>query len=331
LTQNNLSKLHPFSQHILAGHPVRKKAAQKEAFRGEVTTALQQAGWPVQVESSGGAVKSHNIVVGDVKTARVIFTAHYDTPAVLPFPNFLAPRNLIISMLYQVLLAAILVAIPFLGVAVFVWLWRFVLPPPHSIPMLLILGIFWILLMLAMLMLYMGPANKSNANDNTSGALTLLEIAFALPAELRNQVALVFFDNEELGLVGSAVFRKTHGELKQTPLLNFDCVGDGDTLLFVQKAAVRKDAALQGALAAAFLPGEKKALYLDTSPLTFYPSDQYHFKKGIGVAAMRKAPLVGLYVARIHTRRDTVLDADNLLYLRDGVIRFVQSGVGIDN
>lgn len=326
MTQNNLSKLHPFSQNVFTKYPVRKKVAQKEAFRSEVKTALRAAGWPVEVESSGSVVKSHNIVVGDVKTACVIFTAHYDTPAVLPFPNFLAPRNLIVSMLYQVLLAVILVAVPFLGTAVFAWLWRVLTLPPHSVPALLLLAIFWVLLVLAMLMLYMGPANKTNANDNTSGALTLLEIAFALPAELKNQVALVFFDNEELGLVGSAAFRKKHGELAQTPLLNFDCVGDGDTLLFVQKAAARKDAALQGALAAAFLPDGKKTPYVDTSPFTFYPSDQYHFKKGIGVAALRKAPLVGLYVARIHTRRDTVLEVDNLLYLRDGAIRLVQLG-----
>ena len=78
-----------------------------------------------------------------------------------------------------------------------------------------------------------GPANRHTANDNTSGVITLLEIALSLPEELRSDVCFVWFDNEERGLLGSAAFAGKHKETKKGALvLNFDCVGDGDSLQF---------------------------------------------------------------------------------------------------
>lgn len=315
--------LHPFSRQIFARYPVRKKAAQKAAFRQEVTQQLQAAGWLVYTQSTKGMVPSHNLVVGDVKRAKYIFTAHYDTPARLPVPNFIAPCNLLVTLLYQLLLTVVLIALPLGGMWLFGLVWS-LSTRGDAIPFLGLMLVLWGTLVAELWLLVAGPANKSNANDNTSGVLTLLEIALALPEALRPQVALVFFDNEELGLLGSAAFRKAYGSLSYAALLNFDCVGDGDTLLFVQPKAVRKDAALQRALAEAFVPAGQKRVKLDTSPLTFYPSDQMMLSKGVGVAALRIAPVLGLWVGRIHTRRDTVLDGANLALLREGALRLAE-------
>ena len=52
-----------------------------------------------------------------------------------------------------------------------------------------------------------------------------------------------------------------------------------------------------------------------------YPSDQARFRRGVGVAALKKAPLIGYYMDRIHTRRDTVLEEDNVQLLCRGVLR----------
>ena len=57
----------------------------------------------------------------------------------------------------------------------------------------------WILLGLMMF----GQANKHNANDNTSGVVTLLEIAGTLPENQRDKVCFVLFDLEEAGMIGS--------------------------------------------------------------------------------------------------------------------------------
>ena len=84
------------SKKILDAYQVRKTRKQKQAF----TALLQQHIPNLQVQKMGFP-KSHNLVVGDPKTAKVLLTAHYDTCAWLPFPNFITPKRPVISILYS--------------------------------------------------------------------------------------------------------------------------------------------------------------------------------------------------------------------------------------
>lgn len=312
----NYGKLSALSQKVLLDYPVRKGREEKQAFRTEAAAGLKALGWNVQEETGGKLVRSVNLVAGDVQKARLVLTAHYDTPARMPFPNFLAPRNLFFSILYMLLVGGVVFLVMF-GAA---FLLRSLGAPPllRSAAMLVVaLGII--------IMLLVGPDNPSNINDNTSGVVTLLEVAETLPKALRSQVALVFFDNEELGLLGSAAFRRAHGGLEDKLLLNFDCVGVGSTLLFVLPGAVRRDAETLEALRASFPEKEAEATQrgaqMNTSALTLYPSDQMMFPRGVGVVALKRAPVVGLYLSRIHTARDTELEEENILLLRAGAAK----------
>ena len=49
-----------------------------------------------------------------------------------------------------------------------------------------------------------------------------------------------------------------------------------------------------------------------------------NFPCAVGVAAMNKAPLLGLYMSRIHTARDTVCDERNFSFLVEGARRFLR-------
>ena len=168
-----------------------------------------------------------------------------------------------------------------------------------------------------------GPANRHTANDNTSGVLTLLETALALPPEHRDRVCFVFFDNEEKGMLGSAAFAKRHkGVKKNTPVVNFDCVGDGDSIQFFPRRKLKKDPAALERIEAAFLPGCGRDVQV-VRGFGFYPSDNANFKKGAGVCALKHRPIVGYYMDRIHTGRDTVLDEANIALLRDGALRYI--------
>mgnify|MGYP003540086956 FL=1 len=53
-----------------------------------------------------------------------------------------------------------------------------------------------------------------------------------------------------------------------------------------------------------------------------FASDQMHFKKGVGVCAVRKS-LVGRYVARIHTPFDTKCREENINYLVDAMTKYI--------
>ena len=104
--------------------------------------------------------------------------------------------------------------------------------------------------------------------------------------------------------------------MKDKLLVNFDCVSDGDDFLFVLSRKARKG--YSEALRAAFAEYPGKKLHFESTLSAFYPSDQANFPAGVGVAALRKKPVLGLYVSRIHTPKDTVLQEENLVYLAEG-------------
>lgn len=169
-----------------------------------------------------------------------------------------------------------------------------------------------------------GPANAWTANDNTSGIVTLVELYHAMPQAMKEQVAFVFFDNEEAGLLGSAAFAKKHKkeDLKQKLVLNFDCVSDGDHFLFVlNKPAMQQYA--EG-FRAAFLATEQKTVLVESTAKAFYPSDQAKFPVNAAVAALNKDARWGLYMDKIHTEKDRVFDTDNIAFLRDGTLRLLE-------
>lgn len=309
----------PQSQTILAEMQVRKSKKQKAAFRTWLCGELETAGYSPAVEKS---FASRNVVVGDPEQAKVLYTAHYDTQAVLPIPNFITPRNLGFYLLYQLLLVIpMLLAVAVvetllifltgaLGASELLW-W---LAPLCSI-LACVFFIWWIL---------DGPANRHTANDNTSGVVTLVETALALPSELRDKVCFVFFDNEEKGMFGSAGFVSKHKAVKKnTPAINFDCVGDGDSIQFFPQKHLKKDAAALSAMEAAFLPGAGKDVQV-VRGFGFYPSDNANFKKGAGVCALKHRPVIGYYMDRIHTAKDTVCEERNIELLRDGCVRLAK-------
>ena len=182
--------------------------------------------------------------------------------------NFITPCHIGIYLLYQLLICAVLILIPsILGGTV-----GALLRSPLAAT--LMAEACFVLLFCLLLC---GPANPSNANDNSSGVLTVLDLMASIPEAQRARVCFVLFDLEEAGLWGSASYRKAHRKASQTQLvLNFDCVGDGDHLLFFPKAGVKRNRALLERLkAAAGRAGEKALVVWEGG--SFYPSDQAQF------------------------------------------------------
>ena len=298
------------SHKILDAYQVRKTKKQKQAF----IALLQQHIPNLQVQKMGFP-KSRNLVIGDPATAKVLLTAHYDTCAQLPFPNFITPKRPLISILYS-----FLVIIPWL---VLIFLLNLLLS--HFVTDYLLH--YWISLVcygLLMWMMLSGPACKHTANDNTSGVITLIEIYHALPEDLRNQVCFVFFDNEEKGVIGSAQFRKKYKkETKDKLLINYDCVSDGDYfLLGISKKANQK---YHVALAQAFTSDHDKTVMLENLKKVYYPSDQAGYPMAIAVAALKHSKLFGYYMDRIHTRRDTVFDQRNIHFLTERTVQLIEN------
>lgn len=262
---------------LLGPHEVRRTFRQKTAFIAWVRAYAENLGIRVTVEESGRVIRSRNIIFGDVDKARTIITAHYDTCTWMPTGAVTTPGCWPLLVLTE--LAQLVLLLPLLAI------------------------------------MFFGVSNPHTANDNTSGVLLVL----LLMAQLKDRpdVAFVLFDNEETGLWGAQAFMKAHPQAARRFLLNLDCVGDGDTLLYTgmprglrMPQAVRLQKAME---TVALRYGMRTAT--GAFPKWLYPSDQMLFPRGTALAALKGKKL--LYLNRIHTPRDTVLKERNISCLAE--------------
>ena len=250
---------------LVQNHPVRKTKAQKAAFREWFAQEAAGMGYTADVHTKGS---SSNIVIGRPEAAAVTYTAHYDTPPVMPIPNVITPRNVLVYILYQLLIVVGFFAVAF-GVS-------FVFTRLTGMPELGGTVGFVAVYALLGLMLF-GPANKNCVNDNTSGVAAVMEIMTRLPEDQRSKAAFILFDNEEKGLLGSSAYAAEHKQVKKNGLIiNLDCVGDGGHKFFFANKKTR--ALPQYALLCDTLGAQEGCtLHMEPMEKAVYPSDQAQF------------------------------------------------------
>lgn len=304
------------SKKILDDFQTRKTKAQKSNFTSFLISELEKNEIYAKIDESGSIIKSRNIVIGDISKANVIFTAHYDTAPKLPFPNFITPKNLLFYIFYQILILLPLFIICFLVSFISMIFFENILIA-YFLCAFLAFGFVYIIMF--------GKENKNTVNDNTSGIITLCEIMLNMTKDELATTAFVFFDNEELGLIGSSAFAKQHREeIKGKIVINFDCVSDGETIMVVVNGVARKKYGDIITSAYSMNDDYKVKPFITKALTTFYPSDQINFPINIAVAALKRKRFLGYYLDRIHTKHDTVFREENIRYLIKSSIKFVQ-------
>lgn len=302
---------------ILSLHPIRKTKEQKQAFRDDVIGYVKELGYHAHVED--GQLGAKNLIIGNPDSAQYLLTAHYDTPGTIGIPNKYAPcnafhtglvfgRNILIGMLFGFGVGALFgEGYSFAGI---------------------VFTCLFVLILLA-LRFQLLPANKSNVNDNSSGVITVLEIARTLPQAHRGKVCFVLFDLEEWGLVGSSSYRKAHKQATEHQVvLNLDCVGDGDHIIFFPTKKVKQDRAFMNRVHRLGGWFGKKNILLHQKGFSMFPSAQRNFPLGFGIAAFRKSGKIGYYCDKIHTSKDTVLDITNVNLLRAALTTLICEETG---
>ncbi len=292
--------------------PIRKTEEQKESFRKYAVKAAAENGASARVERLD---KHSNVVIGNPDTAKVVFTAHYDTPCASPFPNLMMPRNKPLFFAYvfiPIILMLAIALIPAITVGL-VWLKN---DRVYA-------GIFLTVYFGLFLLCFKTFTNKHNANDNTSGVATVFSIIEGLNSEQLNSVAFILFDNEEKGLKGAKAYNKAHKEVMQDKLLvNFDCVANGKNILFIAKPKAEVNP----------LFAQLKDSFIESREFSvgFYPmkgsvsnSDYKKFEQGVCCVACKKSKKGLLYTPHIHTNKDVVADGKNIEFLSSGAIEFV--------
>ena len=79
-----------YLEEIYNQYPIRKDEIEKERFRNYILEEVSKSNYAVQIDT---IKKHHNVLIGDIHNAKIIFTAHYDTPATSLIPNYMLPRN----------------------------------------------------------------------------------------------------------------------------------------------------------------------------------------------------------------------------------------------
>ncbi len=298
---------------IFEKYQVRKSKKQKTAFIEYIKGICEEKGIKCEIEAKDF---SRNIVMGaSPADSEVVMTAHYDTCAKMIVPNFITPKNFLFYLIYQIILIGAIFGVSALAGWLFSTYVYDLLGPIAF--MIVYFGI--LILMIA------GPANKHTANDNTSGVITVLNTMLSMNDAQRAKVCFVLFDNEESGLLGSSTFNKMHkAEMKNKPLLNFDCVSDGE---YIFAKLPRKEKKSDFGVRFKEIM-EKHIEKYGMKPVVgtsgFYPSDQANFKRGVGIASLKKSKILGLYMDKIHTSRDTVFEDRNIECLTSAMLEFVE-------
>lgn len=305
---------------ILQLFQTRKSNKEKDKFADYLSSRLIKAGYSeedIHLQTKGkGLFRTRNIIVGNPDEAKVIIGAHYDTCALSPVPNFMAPTNPFLFLLTQVLIVVVVILLA--GIVSYCAM--LISDSP-------VIGYFAFLgaMILLLIQLMFGFKNPHTANDNTSGTITITRILETLEPEFRNKVCAVYFDNEEKGLFGSDFFASKHKDAKKNKILiNFDCVGDGQYLVTMAKKRARKETHYQAFIDTLQKHSSGKNLKYRARKMLpmMFPSDQIYFRKGIGVCALKRSPL-GLYCARIHTPFDTHCREDNIQFLTESLVDYI--------
>ncbi len=294
--------------------PIRKSDSQKNKFRKYLVSSLGEKGIEAKIKTTKNG-KNKNVVVGNPETAKTVFTAHYDTPATSVVPNLMMPKNVILLYLFHLMPIFVILALSITP--------AYFLSTATEIDVLYPVVFLTLYVGLIYLALF-AFTNKNNFNDNTSGVATLLEIIEALPPEKLQQAAFIFFDNEEKGKLGSkAYYKEEKSFMKDKLVINFDCVGNGDNILFVaQKGAeANKEYAL---FKECFNTDESYTVSYHSTKNSAGNSDHKSFPCGVCCMACSKTKFGILYTARIHTKRDVKVKNENIDFLKNGSLTYIE-------
>ena len=286
--------------------PIRRTRVQKDAFLTWSVQQCAQLGYSAHTETLGKRNRSRNLIIGSPSEAEVVFTAHYDTPANMLLPNLVFPRNIVLSLLYiiGVVLSMLLVSvIPAYLVSL--------LPVRKAIVALVFLCTYCLLLVL----MVAGPANRHNANDNTSGIALIFALMESLPENMRSKAAFILFDDNERNMAGSRAYAQAHVQASYTQLtINLDSVGLGNTSITTASPLARKSPFYPHFTHVLSNGGGYQVLHLGSRG-RMLRSDDHAFKCSIGVMACKHKPIIGYYIPNLHTRHDVIVSEENIIFL----------------
>lgn len=285
-------------EEVRESYMLRAEAGEKEAFRAYIKRKAACA-----LEEIGGR-RSVDLASPRLENCRVILTAHYDTPRRVHSVFFLIHR--LCERLFGSGPAVKLSLYFYCDLAILILFFGFYFSSLSiAVP---IVAVILVLFDFISLGLMAGRKNGGNLNDNTSGVLALLELSERFHGDER--VGFAFFDNEERGLQGSRLLRRTYLKtpgFKDATIVNLDCVGGkGDTLVISYNVRGAASPLLEDLKSS----GDFEAAAFENYNLTDYRT--FAENKAFNLNLSEKTRSRGYFIPDIHTEKDTELSADKV-------------------
>jgi hypothetical protein len=212
--------------------PRRFKRKEKDAFCNAAGKEFQKNGYPVKAIEGTYKVRAIDVVAGDLKKAKSIVIANYDTPIHNfgnPFQYYPlnGPSSTKASMLpyYTPQIISMLIAVFF--IFSYVGKIDFTARPLFSI--IVSVAIFACCILGYILSTAIG--NKCNMNRNTSGCVGVLRISDLL-SKKNGKTAFVLTDYGCSRHAGDNILRhEIPDTIDQKQVIYLDCIGNGDTTM----------------------------------------------------------------------------------------------------
>lgn len=208
----------------------RFKPKQKERFINGLGNEFAQMGYTVRLMKDDEKRKNAvtNLIVGDIANATTVYTAYYDTPARYLWGNVkYYPLNGTLSMktsLWPTYLP-IFVVLGLVGAGFAALFMNKELGGDFRTVLLFVAAVLAFIITSAV---SRGFANPCNINRNTSGIMTLLDVASKLNEEQRKKVAFLLFDRGTTDGSGmNMVAQAMPKTLDKHQFIFVDCVAKG--------------------------------------------------------------------------------------------------------
>ena len=271
-----------YFKEIHTRFPVRRTAAQKEAFRAWLETVCAGNGCPLRREENG-RLKHMQLVAGDPEHAALMLTCHYDTPARSLLPDISFGQNLAAFALWtlaQVLLYMIPAALGFLAAAALTGSGR------------LALGLFLVIYLAELTFSLWGPA-RAHSLPQDAALAAMLTVMERLPQPVRERTAFLFTDGGESGWQGAKAWCKANPMPAYTRLtVEIGPLGLGSRLLMPESALARKCTGYQTLRRALEENGAMETVSL-SSKRCFLRGGDRAFKCGIGLYSCKRLAALG--------------------------------------
>jgi len=294
---------------------------QKERFLAYLVHDLTEMGYEAKALKGEGRNKSTmNLIVGDLVKANTVYTTYYDTPAKLFWSNIdYYPLNGSLSV-KKSSVATYLPPILFLLLSTLPIMYVFLNPTLGGDFHMYILVAVAAISMFVSSYFSRGVANKVNFNRNTSGVLTLLDIASKIPESKRKNVAFIFCDKGTSNNAGAKMLEQLLPKsLANHLFIVVDCVGVGDNIGIGYRENNKKEAKELASL----YKGTKDVMTVEMDEKRRIYTSTFFLPKCLLVCTGRKEEK-DIVVSNTSSKRDYDWDPENISEISDLLVKYAK-------